>query len=169
LLVVSSATETENAVEAFKTLWTMTSRAPRMHAMSNLVLSTSIGELPLEEVQLAIGDREWSILHTGALIGAQAEVDFLRGENQAKRPYGIALWPSALALAHDLASRDVRGKRILELGAGTGLPGIVAASLGAHVVQTDRQKVVLHVCKMNGERNRIDPAHLEQHLADWTT
>lgn len=131
----------------------------------NPVLSTSIGELPLEEVLLSIGDREWSILHTGALISVEDEVDFLQGAAQTKRPYGLALWPSAIALAHDLAARDLRGKRVLELGAGTGLPGIVAASLGARVVQTDRQKVALHVSKLNAERNRVE---LEQRVADWT-
>ena len=102
------------------------------------VLSTSIGELPLDEVELSVGDRVWSILHTGALIDREQEVGFLRTETQTRQPYGIALWPSAIALAHALAIREVRGKRILELGAGTGLPGIVAAALGARVVQTDR-------------------------------
>ncbi|HEY4178682.1 MAG TPA: 50S ribosomal protein L11 methyltransferase [Kofleriaceae bacterium] len=129
------------------------------------VLSTSIGDLPLEEVQLAVGEREWSILHNGALITAGQELEFLVGDKQAKRPYGIVLWPSAIALAHELATRDLRGKRILELGAGTGLPGIIAASLGAHVVQTDRQNVALHVSKLNAARNKVA---LDQRIADWT-
>ncbi len=129
------------------------------------VLSTSVGDLPLEEVELSIADRAWSILHTGALISVEDEVDFLQSLSQTKRPYGLALWPSAIALAHDLAARALRGKRLLELGAGTGLPGIVAASLGARVVQTDRQKVALHVSKLNAERNRVE---LEQRVADWT-
>ena len=129
------------------------------------VLSTSVGDLPLEEVELSIADRAWSILHTGALISVEDEVDFLQSLTQTKRPYGLALWPSAIALAHDLAARALRGKRLLELGAGTGLPGIVAASLGARVVQTDRQKVALHVSKLNAERNRVE---LEQRVADWT-
>ncbi|CAN5858966.1 hypothetical protein BH11MYX2_BH11MYX2_05830 [soil metagenome] len=129
------------------------------------VLSTSIGDLPLEEVQLSVGERELSILHNGALITAEQEVEFLLGDKQAKRPYGIVLWPSAIALAHELVTRDVRGKRILELGAGTGLPGIIAASLGARVVQTDRQNVALHVSKMNATRNQVV---LDQRIADWT-
>src|SRR5262245_21110062 len=101
------------------------------------VLHTSIGDLPLEEVELAVGDRTWTISHTGAVISLDEEVAFLRGENTTRRPYGIVLWPSAIALAHEVASRALDGARVLELGAGTGLPGIVAASAGARVVQTD--------------------------------
>ena len=65
------------------------------------------------------------------------------GGEQPRVPYGIVLWPAAIALAHEIASRQVAGMRVLELGAGTGLPGIVAASLGAHVVQTDKQELAL--------------------------
>ncbi len=130
------------------------------------VLETSIGDMPLEEVQLSVDGRTWSILHTGAVLTQEEEVAFLRGENTMRRPYGIVLWPAAIALAHELASRRVAGMRILELGAGTGLPGIVAAALGAHVVQTDRQNLVLHVCKRNAERNRVTT--LEHRIADWT-
>lgn len=130
------------------------------------VLHTTAGDMPLEEVQLAIDGRTWSILHTGAVISREQEVDFLLGEKTTKRPYGIVLWPAAIALAHELATRDLTGKRILELGAGTGLPGIVAASLGAHVVQTDRQQLVLHVCRQNAERNRVTT--IEHRTADWT-
>jgi predicted nicotinamide N-methyase len=130
------------------------------------VLHTTAGDLPLEEVQLGLEGRTWSILHTGAVISREAEEGFLRGEATARRPYGIVLWPAAIALAHEVASRAVAGKRVLELGAGTGLPGIVAASLGAHVVQTDRQQLVLHVCKQNAERNGV--SSIEHRTADWT-
>jgi predicted nicotinamide N-methyase len=129
-------------------------------------LHTTAGDLPLEEVQLSLEGRTWTILHTGAVISREQEVAFLRGENTTKRPYGIVLWPAAIALAHELASRELAGRRILELGAGTGLPGIVAASLGARVVQTDRQQLVLHVCRLNAERNGVTT--IEHRLADWT-
>ena len=130
------------------------------------VLETTAGDMPLEQVELTVGERTWSILHTGALLTAEEEVAFLRGEGTTRRPYGIVLWPSAIALAHDLALRELAGKRVLELGAGTGLPGIVAASLGAHVVQTDRQALVMHVCRQNAERNGVTT--IVHRLADWT-
>jgi methyltransferase-like protein 23 len=130
------------------------------------VLQTTAGDFALEEVQLAIDGRTWSILHTGAVLSRDEELAYLKGEGAAKRPYGIVLWPAAIALAHELAARGVAGKRILELGAGTGLPGIVAASLGARVLQTDRQKLIMHVCKLNADRNGVTT--IEHRLADWT-
>jgi predicted nicotinamide N-methyase len=128
-------------------------------------LSTTAGELALEQVELTVGDRTWNILHTGAVISREQELDYLLGQSASKRPYGSVVWPSSIALAHALATRALAGTKILELGAGTGLPGIVAAALGAKVVQTDRQKLVLHVCRMNAERNQVS---LEHRLADWS-
>jgi predicted nicotinamide N-methyase len=127
-------------------------------------LSTTAGDLPLEEYRLELGGRAWTILHTGAILSHEDEERFLRGD-QLRLPYGIALWPAAIALAHELAARSLRGARVLELGAGTGLPGIVAATLGARVVQTDRNAAALVVCRRNAERNGVT---LEQRAADWT-
>jgi predicted nicotinamide N-methyase len=127
-------------------------------------LSTTAGELPLHEYRLSLGGRTWSILHTGAILSHEDEEQFLRGD-QPRLPYGIALWPAAIALAHELAVRPLRGVRVLELGAGTGLPGIVAAALGARVVQTDRNAGALIVCRMNAEGNDVV---VEQRAADWT-
>lgn len=100
------------------------------------------------------------------MITRAQENAFLRGDVDNHLPYGSVLWPSAIALAHELAARDdLAGKRVLELGAGTGLPGIIAAARGAHVVQTDRQSLALHLAKRNAERNGIA---LDQRTADWT-
>lgn len=54
--------------------------------------------------------------------------------------YGLYVWPSALLLADYLWHHPglVSGRRVLELGAGTGLPGLCAAKMGAsHVTLTD--------------------------------
>ena len=129
------------------------------------ILSTTAGDLPLEEVQLAVNGRTWSILHTGAVISREQEQEYLAGEASKSRPYGIVVWPSAIALAHELASRDVRGKRILELGAGTGLPGIVAASLGAHVA---RRRPSAGAARITDRlrKDHPDPAQREKLYAD---
>lgn len=130
------------------------------------VLSTAAGDFPLNEYRLRTGGREWSILHVGSVLSREDENRFL-GELKGRVPYGVALWPAAIALAHEVASRaeEFRGRRVLELGAGTGLPGIVAATLGARVVQTDRDGLALSACRRNCELNGVATA--EQRLSDW--
>ena len=130
-------------------------------------LPTPAGVLAFEEYHVRLAGREWTILHTGALLTCADEARFL-SDQKDRVPYGVVLWPSTIALAHDLIGRadDVRGKRVLELGAGTGLPGIIAASLDGHVVQTDRHALAMAVCKRNGERNAVGT--IEYRIADWT-
>jgi methyltransferase-like protein 23 len=131
------------------------------------LLRTSAGDFPLNEYRMRFGGRQWRILHVGSAISYQDESNFLSGIAE-HLPYGVTLWPAAIALAHDVASRaeDFKGKRVLELGSGAGLPGIVAASFGGQVTQTDRQEVAMAVCKRNGTLNGIEA--IEYHLADWT-
>jgi predicted nicotinamide N-methyase len=130
------------------------------------VLSTTAGDFPLHEYRLGLGGREWRILHTDSVLSRADEEHFLR-ERKEHLPYGVVLWPAAIALAHEIVARadDFRGRTVLELGAGTGLPGIVAASLGARVVQTDKQEMAMSVCRRNGERNGA--AAIEHRLVDW--
>ena len=131
-------------------------------------LSTSIGDFPLHEYRLALAGRRWSFLHTGAVVTMEDEQEYLARE-QGRLPYGAMLWPASIALAHDLMERApaLQGKRVLELGAGTGVPGIVAASLGATVLQVDRSEVALHLCAMNAQRNGQERVQARE--AEWET
>jgi len=130
------------------------------------VLQTSAGDFPLHEYRLGLGGRTWSILHSESVISRDDEAHFLM-ELKERLPYGVVLWPAAIAIAHEIESRphDFHGRRVLELGAGTGLPGIVAASLGANVLQTDRHELAMSVCKRNGRRNGVES--IEHRLVDW--
>lgn len=131
------------------------------------ILRTSAGDFQLDECCLKLCGREWKILHVGAVLSHKEEFQFLR-EMRERLSYGVTLWAAAIALAHEVALRaeDFRGKRVLELGAGTGLPGIVAASGATKVVQTDRYEIVRSVCRRNLELNGVE--NIEQRLVDWT-
>jgi predicted nicotinamide N-methyase len=54
-------------------------------------------------------------------------------------PYFGVLWPAALGLSRHLENYPglIRGKKILELGSGLGLPSMVAMYLGGQVITTD--------------------------------
>ena len=122
---------------------------------------------PLHEYHLRIDRHAWVIAHSGAILSEEDEQRYL-GEDRSRAPYGLALWPASIALAHELVSRasELPGRRILELGAGTGLPGIVAATYGARVVQTDRLEDALTIARLNAERNGV--RSIEHRVGDWT-
>ena len=132
------------------------------------ILRTSAGNFPLNQYCLKAEGREWNILYVGAVLSHEEETKFLL-ELSELLPYGVTLWTAAIALAHELASRgdQFQDCRILELGSGTGLPGIVAATYGALVVQTDRNELAMSVCKRNISLNRIKT--IEQRIVDWTS
>nr|XP_020027829.1 protein N-lysine methyltransferase METTL21A isoform X1 [Castor canadensis]XP_020027830.1 protein N-lysine methyltransferase METTL21A isoform X1 [Castor canadensis] len=78
------------------------------------------------------------------------------------RQLGVAavVWDAAIVLATylEMDAVELRGCSAVELGAGSGLVGIVAALLGAHVTITDRQ-VVLEFLKSNVRANL--PPHIQ--------
>jgi len=87
--------------------------------------------------------------------------------------YGLFIWPSSKVLAEYIWSirESIKGKQILEVGAGTSLPGLVAAACGAHVVLTDREDAphILENCRSIVHVNnpvyfiqRVDNAHSKQ-------
>ena len=70
-------------------------------------------------------------------------------------PYWAELWPSGVALAEVVAGLDVRGLRVLELGAGLGLPSLAAALGGAEVLATDWAEDAVALLRANAARNGI--------------
>jgi len=87
-------------------------------------------------------------------------------EHEEFLPYWAELWPSAVALAREVARLDLDGLRVLELGCGLGLPSIVAALGGAQVLATDWSPDAVEVAARNAVRNG---AELETALAAWGT
>ena len=70
-------------------------------------------------------------------------------------PYWAELWPSGVALAAVVAALDLRGRRVVELGAGLGLPSLAAALGGADVLATDWADDAIDLLRANAARNGI--------------
>lgn len=72
-----------------------------------------------------------------------------------RMPYWAELWPSAIGLSmHLLKNRKaINGKKIIELGCGLGLPGIVASKLNGDVLMTDYLAEALSIAKVNWKKN----------------
>jgi predicted nicotinamide N-methyase len=80
-------------------------------------------------------------------------------------PYWAQLWPSGVALARAVATRALRGARVLELGCGLGLPSLAAALAGGRVLATDWSPTAIELLRGNAERNG---AALETAIVSWT-
>jgi len=74
-------------------------------------------------------------------------------------PYWSFCWASGLVLARWLAERPewVRGKRVLDFGAGSGVAAIAAAKAGAaEVVACDLDPLALAACQANAALNEVE-------------
>jgi predicted nicotinamide N-methyase len=70
-------------------------------------------------------------------------------------PYWAELWASGVALADDVASRALRGRRVLELGCGLGLPSIAAARAGGRVTASDWSAEAVALFQRNASLNGV--------------
>jgi predicted nicotinamide N-methyase len=93
-------------------------------------------------------------------------------EHETDSPDRLTFWwgitSAALALSEHLAERSsLHGKRVLELGCGTGPAGLTAAALGAEVTFTDIMPKALVYARRNAQRNGIHPASVHFRVLDW--
>jgi predicted nicotinamide N-methyase len=79
-------------------------------------------------------------------------------------PYWSILWRSGVALAKELDGEDLRGKGVVELGCGLGVPSIAAARGGAKVIATDGDIDALGLVERNAKANDVQ---LETAAVDW--
>lgn len=85
---------------------------------------------------------------------------------------GASLWDCALVLAKwfDTESwpvNSLKGKRVIEVGAGLGLPGLAAATLGADVIVTDRQPLIAAL-KRNISANHLED-RVKADVLEWSS
>jgi len=90
--------------------------------------------------------------------------------------YGNVIWDGALSLANLFAWNErmaqeelmakICGKRVLELGAGTGIVGLTLGRLGAQVTLTDNEPELVELMMANVHANSLAHTVVAQHL-DW--
>lgn len=84
-------------------------------------------------------------------------IDKARGGKKIDLPLWAKIWPSCLVLGFYLLKfSPVENATFLEVGAGGGLCGLVAASRGYNVVLSDLDDDALLFCRLNAIRNNLD-------------
>ena len=116
---------------------------------------------------ISIADKSFAIRRVkniDKLIDAISEEEFKVDE---VLPYWAEIWPSSIALSEYVLENqeEFAGKKILELGCGLGLVGIVASSLGAEVIFTDYDSHALRFTEENFKRNFNREATVQ--IFDW--
>jgi predicted nicotinamide N-methyase len=107
------------------------------------------------------------VLHLAALVTPlwESTADWLDARG-VEPPYWAFAWAGGQALARHVLDHpeDVRGKRVLDFGAGSGLVGIAASKAGAaRVVSCDLDRLALSACSLNARLNGVE---LEQEIED---
>ena len=121
--------------------------------------------------RIEIGDRKYNVLSVTNFdeLYEQLLSKGMQHEDVADEriPYWAELWPSAVGLATHLVSNThlIDGKTVLEIGAGLGLPAVVAASLGAEVTATDYLQDAVDFAEKNAEINGI--SGIDFKTFDW--
>ena len=84
-------------------------------------------------------------------------------------PYWCFCWASGLVLARWLAENPqwVRGKRVLDFGAGSGVAAIAAAKAGAlEVVACDLDPLAIEACRANAALNDVQLSYSTDFFAE---
>ena len=82
-------------------------------------------------------------------------VDRVAYDPEQNLPYWAEIWPSGIALADAITERPgtVRGRRVLEVGAGLGVTAIAALRADAALTVADYASDALAFCRHNALRN----------------
>lgn len=114
---------------------------------------------------LSIRDHRLQLLQVSDLAPLLGDRDpFQEVENF---PFWVKIWEAALVLADFMATREPEPQgRVLELGAGLGLPGLAAATAGHRVVLSDFEEHILDFQRVSAAASGIEE-RVEHLLLDW--
>jgi len=131
-------------------------------------IKSNLPTLPETElINIKVGDYP---LELERVIDLDSYLDKIADEanqNEDLIPYWSELWPSSIALSEYVVERqsEFEGKRILELGCGTGLLATVFAILDLNFLATDFEPLALDLTRKNILRNT--GKDIDTKFLDW--
>ncbi|MFM2136471.1 MAG: hypothetical protein RL021_1871 [Bacteroidota bacterium] len=138
-----------------------------------MVNPADVFPFPTEIETLSFSGVEFIIRHvsdSNALFDRMLELpDDHPAVKDEQIPYWAEVWPSALGISEYILMRPelFSGKKVLEIGCGLGLPGIVAGKMTDRVVLSDYLTAPLALAAFNWSLNHTSPC--ETRLLDWRT
>lgn len=114
------------------------------------------------QTDVRVGERTLSIVHPASAEDLIDEADFERDE---RLPYWAELWPSARVLAEHVTTLNGRGRRLLELGCGSGVVATCASLAEFDVTASDYYDDAPRFARVNAWRNSA--ADVRGMLLDW--
>jgi predicted nicotinamide N-methyase len=118
---------------------------------------TRIADFAAEETSIDVGGDVVALWRVADLERHVDRDALLAGDDPPEPPYWAHLWTGALVLA---AAVPADAGRVLELGCGLGLSGLIAARRGARVAFVDRLAAPLAFVRASAEANRLAPVDL---------
>ncbi len=93
--------------------------------------------------------------------------DLLSGDTATPFPFWARIWPSAIALSDFLKTEThwIEGKRVLELGAGIGLPSFMMAGYASEMIISDHAQEAVTLIQKNIRHSGLQ--HVKAMQLDW--
>ena len=145
------------------------SKPPQLPGVPEARRDPRLRRFPLRRLRVPIGAGQTSLVVPDEQVWRRRgtwTADVTRGKEP---PYWIRIWPAALAVARTLMRlRGLDGYRVLDLGCGLGLPGVVAAGAGARVTFADVEPDALAFAAWNARQQPGCVHDPTPRLVDWS-
>lgn len=111
-------------------------------------------ETELVDVTLPQSGRHYAIARPSG-DGRDSLFEAAKQDPERQMPYWAKVWPSGVALADVVVERadEVRGRQVLELGAGLGVTACAVLEEGGRILTADYSLLPLALCRLNGLAN----------------
>ncbi len=121
-------------------------------------------EYPVGFEPLQLGDIRLNLLKITDIEPLLKGKDPLK--NPSEFPFWVKLWESAMVLAEFLAGQKFEeNTTLLDLGAGLGVPGLIAAAAGCNTTLTDYEEIILDFQRVSAAASKLDNVQFE--MLDW--